>query len=299
VTINSSAIDLSKLAAPEVVETLSFDTIYAAMLTDMITRCQAAGIDFDVTLDSEPVAMVLQAAAYRELLIRQRVNEAAKSVMIAYATGADLDQLGALMDVARLTITAATDTTAAVMEADDDYRARIVLAPESFSVAGPELAYVYWAKTASASVSDASATSPNPGEVVVSVLSVDGDGTAPADMIAAVEALVNSDPVRPLTDAVTVQSATIVNFTLAATIFTFTGPDASVVVASAQSQLVAYLANSRLLGRDITISGLHAALTVEGVQRAVLTSPTADVVCDPTEAAHCTSITVVHGGYAN
>ncbi len=32
--------------------------------------------------------------AYREVIWRQRVNEAARAVMLAYATGADLDQIG-------------------------------------------------------------------------------------------------------------------------------------------------------------------------------------------------------------
>jgi phage-related baseplate assembly protein len=45
------------------------------------------------------------------------------------------------------------------MEADEDLRQRIVLAPESFSVAGPELAYVFHARSAHPDVLDASATS--------------------------------------------------------------------------------------------------------------------------------------------
>ena len=44
------------------------------------------------------------------------------------------------------------------------------------------------------------AVSPEPGEVVVSVLSRQGDGTAPAALIDKVATVLNDDEVRPLTD---------------------------------------------------------------------------------------------------
>ncbi|NUV25651.1 hypothetical protein MS6204_04603 [Escherichia coli] len=42
-------------------------------------------------LESEPATKLLQENAYRELLLRQRINEAAQAVMVAYAMGGDLD----------------------------------------------------------------------------------------------------------------------------------------------------------------------------------------------------------------
>ncbi len=41
-------------------------------------------------LESEPATKLLQENAYRELLLRQRINEAAQAVMVAYAMGGDL-----------------------------------------------------------------------------------------------------------------------------------------------------------------------------------------------------------------
>ena len=64
------------------------------------------------------------------------------------------------------------------MESDPDFRRRIQLAPEGFSVAGPEGAYIFHALSADPGVLDACATSPSPGEVVVTVLARAGDGTA-------------------------------------------------------------------------------------------------------------------------
>jgi phage-related baseplate assembly protein len=114
--------------------------------------------------------------------------------MLAYATGPDLDHLAALVGVKRLTITPADPltNTPAVMESDDALRQRVVLAPDSFSVAGPELAYVFHARSADPEVLDASCTSPSPGEVVVTVLGRGGDGTVSPEVIQAVEDTVNS-----------------------------------------------------------------------------------------------------------
>jgi phage-related baseplate assembly protein len=100
---------------------------------------------------SDPAVKVLEVVAYREMLIRQQFNERARQVMLAYATGSNLDQLGALLDVGRL-----------AGEADTAYRARIQLAPEAFSVAGPASAYRFYALSAAPTIADASVPRPGP-----------------------------------------------------------------------------------------------------------------------------------------
>ncbi len=291
-----TTLDLSRLAAPVFVEQLTFEAILAQMVAEVQARQPA----FDATVDSDPAVKVLQVAAYREMLIRQAFQDGAVQMLVAYATGANLDHLGALVGVSRLVITPADDLTGtpAVMEADDAFRARIVLAPESFTSAGPELAYVSHAKGASGDVLDASATSPAPGKVLVSVLSRLDDGTASPDLIAAVEEIVTDNAVRPLGDDVTVASAQIVRFVVSASLVTFSGPDVSVVLDAARTALAAYLANNRKLGRTITLSGISAALTVAGVHRVDIAAPLADVACDPTQAGWCFDVGIAHGGYA-
>ena len=49
----------------------------------------------------------LEENAYREVIWRQRVNNAAKAVTLAYAEGSDLDVIGANFNVERLVITPA------------------------------------------------------------------------------------------------------------------------------------------------------------------------------------------------
>jgi len=293
----SNSVDLSRLPAPQVVEALDFETIFASMLADLLVRLPT----FDATVESDPALVALEVAAYRELMLRQRVNDAARAVMPAFATGADLDQLAALLGVARLLITAADplNNIADVFESDDDLRRRLVLAPEGYSVAGPEGAYIFHALSSDARVLDASAISPNPGEVLVTILSRTGDGAAPADLVAVVAAYLSDEMRRPMTDFVTVQSVSIVPYAIEAMVLTFSGPDPAIVLAASRARLDDYVARSRRLGRDVTRAGVIAALGgVEGVQNVLLTSPAADVVIDSTQAAFCTGIAITSGGVA-
>lgn len=292
----STTVDLSRLDPPTLVEQLDYEAILARKVARILELLPT----FDATVDSDPAVKVLQIAAYDEMLLRQDFNERLTQRLIAYARGATLDHLGALIGVARLTVRPANPNTgaAAILETDDAFRARIVLGPEGFSVAGPELAYVKRAKDASGLVLDASATSPAPGEVLVSVLSAEGDGVASAEVLAAVAAIVTDKATRPLGDLVTVASAEIVRFDLSARLHTFAGPDPAIVIAAAEAKLNGYLTNARRLGRDVPLSAIYAALTVEGVQRVELLSPPSDVICADTQAPLAAQIAIEHAGYA-
>lgn len=288
-----TAVDLSKLLSPDLVEELSYEDILAAN----IAAVRMILPDF-AARESDPATAVLQVFSYREMLLRQKVNDAGRAVMVAHARGADLDNLGALFGVARFLISDAVPDQgiAAVWESDEDFRRRIVLTPEGYSVAGPEGAYVSHALSADARVLDASAISPDPGEVLVTILARDGNGTAPPDLVALVEAYLSAESRRPLTDFVQVQSAAILEYAVEAEIITFAGPDSAVVLAEARTQLDIYTEESFRMGRDITISGLHAALHRAGVQNVRLISPAAPINVERTEAAYCTGITLRHAG---
>lgn len=292
-------IDLSLVPAPDLIDTLDFEAILASRKASLLALWPEAdrpALAATLAIESEALTLFLEESAYRELLLRARINDAARAVMLAYATGADLDQIGANYGVTRLTITpantAAIPPIAAVLEADADFRARILLSLAALSVAGPQDAYLYHAQSADARVAHVTAQSPSPGEVLITVLARTGDGTPPADLLTAVAAALNDKSVRPLTDHVTVQAPTIVPFVVTATLSTYPGPDASVVLAQAQAALADYLASVRRIGYDITLSGIYAALQRPGVHRVTLTSPAADVVINDSSAGHCTAINV-------
>lgn len=293
-------IDLSQLPSPTIIEELDFETILAdvkAVMVAAFPEYQQAAVAAALTLESEPLTIIAQAMAYRELLLRQRINEGAAACMLSHATGDDLDNIAANLDTERLVITEATDTSDAVTEGDEALRLRAQAAFEGMSVAGPSAAYEYFARSASGQVSDARATSPSPAEVVVAVLSTEGDGTASAALLAAVAAAVNDEEVRPLGDRVTVQSAEIVEYDIDATLYLYPGPESEPIINAAMASLKAFLAdNDKKIGRDIVRSAISAALHVQGVQRVVINMPTTDLQIDNTQAARNTGYTVDNGG---
>jgi phage-related baseplate assembly protein len=290
----SPAVDLSALPPPNLVPQLDFEARFAAKFARLVANLP----EFSALVESDPAIKLLEADSYDELLLAQACNDAARQMLIAYATGPNLEQLGAYYGVTRLVITPANPEagTPAVLESDGELRRRILLAPHSFSVAGPVQAYVYFALSASSDVLDASATSPTPGQVVVSVLSRTGDGTAPAGTLDDVDATVSADTVRPLTDEVIVQSADIVSFDVIADLWLYAGPDPGLIIEAAEASLAAYLAKARRLGRDIPRSAIVAALHVAGIQRVELTQPAADQVMTPLQAGWCDDVTLNYVG---
>ena len=289
-----TTIDLSKLPAPNIIEPLNFELVLAEILTDFQKRMEVAGLPFTAPLESDPVYKLAEVVAYRDLLVRQRVNEAARATMIAYATGSDLDNIAANFGVSRLTVTPADDTAIppvpAVLEDDEDFRQRIPLSLEGYTTAGSEGSYVYHALTASGQVRDVSAVSPEPGRVTVYVLSVEGDGSASGELITTVTDALNSAYVRPMTDQVTVLAASIVPYSVTAELILYPGPDGMAVMDAAHAALTEYATAMHRIGYDVSISGIYQALHRPGVQHVVLTGPVTNIEVGAGQAPYCTAI---------
>jgi phage-related baseplate assembly protein len=295
----SDTIDLSQLPPPDVVETLDYETLLARHKTqflDLHPEVQRPAMAARLEIEGEPIVIVLEALAYAELLLRQRVNESARQCMLASATGTNLDHLAVLLGVQRLTTDPgdpdAFPPITPTYETDERLRARAQLAVEGMSTAGPVESYRYHALSAHGDVADASVTSPTPSEVVITVLSNDGDGSAPPELLAVVDRHLNSDNIRPLTDHVTVQSAEIVTWQLAAVLTLYPGPASGPVLESARLAARQYIDTTRRVGYDVTRSGLFAALHQPGVQNVALASPDADIIISPTQSAHCTGVDI-------
>mgnify|MGYP005980528609 CR=1 FL=1 len=298
-----ATIDLSQLPAPDVVETLDFESILAerkATLVSLYPEDQQDAIARTLALESDPLVKCLEENAYREVIWRQRVNDAAKAVTLAYSGSNDLDVIAGNNNTARLTITPADDSTIpptpAEMESDTDLRLRAQQAFEGLSVAGPVGAYEYHGRSADGRVADISVESPMPACVTISVLSREGDGTASDDLLAIVEKALNAEEVRPVGDRVTVQSAEIVPYEINATLYFYPGPEAEPIRLAAEEKLKTYISSQQRLGRDIRQSAIYAALHVEGVQRVELAAPLADIVLSKYQASFCTEYTITDGG---
>ncbi|MCA7012074.1 baseplate J/gp47 family protein [Dickeya dadantii] len=294
-----ATVDLSQLPQPQIIEVLDFEVILQDVKAVMIAAfpaAQQASVTAALALESEPLAVIAQVIAYREMMLRQRINEGAEACLLSHAVSSDLDNLAANLNTQRLTITEATDTADAVMESDSALRLRAQAAFEGLSVAGPTGAYEYFAKSASGKVADAKAISPSPAVVVVSVLSTEGDGSASADLLATVDAALSADDKRPVGDRLTVQSAEIVRYAITAVLYRYPGPESEPIQQAAQQALRSWLSAQGRIGRDVARSAIMAALHVQGVQRVELLEPAQDIVIGDTQAAYCTGFTVTEGG---
>lgn len=303
--MNFTPIDLSQLPDPSVVEAIDYEQILAerkAYAVSLWPADEQAAIAALLALESEPLTKLLQENAYRETLWRQRVNEAALATLLAKARESDLEQIAAGVNVQRLTIIAANPTAsppqAAVMEGDNALRERAQMAWEGLSTAGPRNSYVFHARSADGLVADATADSPSPAVVVVTIQGALGDGSVDQALIDSVAAYLSDDDRRPVADRLTVQGAEILAYSVDATLYLSTvGPEAEPIRAAAEAKLDAYVNQRRRLGVEVSESAIHAALHAEGVTKVVLTG-WADITPTAAQAAYCTGYSVSIGGQA-
>lgn len=292
-------INLAALPAPDVIEQIDYEQILAARKAYAISLWpadQQAQVAATLALESEPLTKLLQENAYRETLLRQRVNEAALAVLLPFAKAADLEQIAARFNVARLVIIPANPSAvppvAAVMEGDDSLRERTQMALEGLSTAGPRNSYIFHARSADGRAADASCTSPNPAEVVVTVQSALGDGTADAELLGIVTAYLSDEDRRPVADRLTVQSAQVLEYSVTAELHLKTqGPEAEPIRATAEARLAAMVNQRRRLGLEVNSSALDAALHIEGVRRVDLIG-WVDIVATEAQAPYCTGYSV-------
>jgi phage-related baseplate assembly protein len=274
-----TAIDLSAMTPPDIIETLDYEAIVKNMRDDLVARFPAiVGV---IDLESEPARKLIEAFAYRELLLRARINDSARALLLASSYGSNLDHLGALFSTARQP-----------GETDDRFRRRIQLAPEAFSVAGPEGAYQYHALKVAAWARDVSAIMTAPGTVRVTMLKEGAQPVPAADELQDVLIALRDQAVRPLTDVVHVLGPQVVPVAIEARLTLYPGPDGTLVRTRALTALTEWVEKNRMLGMNLRRSAIFARLHQEGVHSVELLSPVDDVVLDDTQVYAITALAV-------
>ena len=188
-------------------------------------------------------------------------------------------------------------TGGADTETDDAYRERVLLAPESFSVAGSVGAYQYWARAVSPAICDVHVANAldSKGEVVggtVAVTILTKTGQPERELLAQVHSELSSEKKRPLCDTVVVNTPETVNYTLNAELVLFTGANALAAKTAAEQAWARYeTARREKLGGDIVPLDIQKVLQVAGVYNVVLTAPTLTIV-KPNQWARCKSVRI-------
>ena len=188
------------------------------------------------------------------------------------------------------------DTTAGGNDAetDDQLRARIKLAPASFSVAGPTEAYIFWAKSADPSIVDVACVTTNPGEVTLYPLCA--GGLLPSSQILAdVLAICSDTKIRPQNDTVLSAAPTVSNYSIEVNLTTYTSAIDADVITAVTAALQSYVnINLNSLGKDVILTEIIALSKLEGqVYDVAVVNPTGNVIAGADNVyTNCTGITV-------
>lgn len=257
-----AALDLSEIAPPDIIDPLNFELILDEMIEDFKGRFPEYNVE---GLESDPIIKALQVGAARELLLRAKVNDAARAVMLASSQKGDLDQLAALYKTKRLIIGTKPDSNEPLYEDDIAYKRRVSLAPEAFSSAGPRGAYIYFALTGDGEIrytTDADAMKETGGHVVVAIMGPLGEPTD-FEIKKVTEALSGEDRL-PMTDYVTVRGAERHEFDVNGVLTIAAGPDASMMKDKCIAGVQKYTDSQYKLNGEITKSAVINAGFVDG-----------------------------------
>lgn len=197
-------LDVTRLKASPAVTVERFSIAEAVDYAVLIPQGTRVTADASLFFATTETSLIPAGQTFVDVPVQCLASGAAGNGFVAGQINRLVDPLAVVVTVANVETTAG----GADVEGDDALRHRIHLAPEKFTVAGSELAYVYWALSAHPGIADVTATSPLPGDVKLYVVLTGGiipDPTGPE--ITAVLEATSGKKVRPLTDRVAVLPA--------------------------------------------------------------------------------------------
>ncbi|MGD9567513.1 MAG: baseplate J/gp47 family protein [Sedimentibacter sp.] len=187
---------------------------------------------------------------------------------------------------------------------DEEYFELLRASQNSYSTAGPEGAYIYYAKRVSTQIEDVVVNSPDRGQVNIYALMNDGT-VANEEIKNAIYTACNDKYIRPLTDFLVVADAEIVPYSIDFTYYISrtTTLSAVEIEAAVNTAVYEYIAWQRKkLGRDINPDELRQYIKAAGVKRIELVEPVFTVLRDGSDnsipqVAAIGNISITSGGY--
>ncbi|HTM78170.1 MAG TPA: baseplate J/gp47 family protein, partial [Devosia sp.] len=258
--------------------------------TEFIARLKAAfdavGIDYDVDLlATDPGVILMEVAAYIDVNLRQRINEAIRANLLAFAYGGDLDHLAQFYDVSRQ-----------MGEGDERLRERVVLAIRGRSTGGTEPRYQAIAMAADVRIADVSVyTVGRDPTVRVAIFSSDNNGVASQSLVDKVSAALNDPAVRMVNDLIVVAPAVRQVVNISAQVWLL--PQAPISTVSViEAALRSAWADQIVMGRDVTRSWVVSRLMLGDVQRVEIDSPASDIAVPADQAAALGAVNLTVAG---
>ncbi|MDQ0301358.1 baseplate J/gp47 family protein [Ancylobacter polymorphus] len=286
--------DLAGFPAAEAIETLGVEQILARHVADFLAGWDALRSErpdlnlppFDTAhLETEETRIIFRPGAFREMLLRGRINDAIRANLLAYASGSDIDHLAVFYGVTRL-----------VGETDQRLKLRTILAIQGRSTGGTAPRYRGEALGASLRVEDARPYRDGRDPTInVAVLSTDNNGVADAGLLATVTAALNADAVRMVNDVIKVIPAVKNVVSIAAKAWLLPNSSDAVINEAAGALRSAWAAESGI-GFDLVPEWVTARLMIAGLQRVQVITPY--VEAGPNEAIALGDISIVNEGRA-
>jgi len=318
----------NQLAEPAIVTVEAFEDLLAEFKTFVVeyvaarSPASAAKLVDSLENESELLTLALEAFCVRLQTHERKYNARTKQMLAWWATGTNLDARLADMGLERQLLDpgdlAAFPPIAPVYESDDDARLRYYLAPhapaagsrmqyrreiftlgqrpvvkvENASAGVVTVTYTFAPDSYAAQIKDGNGRRTAPGEVTVTVLSRDGDGTPSEALLDGVREHFARPDVRPETDLVIVQAAQIKPYKIRVVAKINPGPDSGLTKAAAQQQLQEYAeACHRLEGR-VDPSWIDYTLHSAGAVQLQILEPLAPIVTTAFQAPYCTGVEV-------
>jgi len=250
---------------------------------------------YDVeNLEFDPIKINQEACSYFELMLRDRVNQAARSVTLAYAIGTDLDAIASRYPggVPRLP-----------NESDDRYRRRIWLSPNTLSPHGTAEAYEFWALTAMPSLRDVTAIRSVQHDyyptILITCLKEPPADPKPTDQeLVTIRAYIQSLSRQGLTDVISVNPPKIREIEYKLDIWFYPGANADTTMKQIVNNLATLVNDQYWLGHDHTHTAIHAACRLTGVHHVDILLPEDDVFVAMDWVIKVTQVTVRNAGRA-
>jgi phage-related baseplate assembly protein len=204
------------------------------------------------------------------------------TVMGFAANGYVVGQVNQLVNFSSPFVVSASNTTitagGADTEEDDDYRQRLYLVPDSFSVAGPIGAYEFWAYSANPAIMDVAVYGPptSPAGQAHVVILLDGGSLPTSTVLNQVYNVVNANNIRPLTDFVFVEAPVTTGYSLNVQYWIDSENiqlEQTIItnVSSAIQNWITYVGTA--IGRSIIPSKLVQMIMEAGADRVLINSP--------------------------
>lgn len=160
-------------------------------------------------------------------------------------------------------------------ESDDSMKERIYLAPAGYSVAGPEAALEYFTRKAYTDIGDVKVTTPAECEVKIIVIGKNGELLS-NDVMRSIEDYLKEEPVKPMTDRVTVAAPTAENLNVNFTYYinrseASRAEEIQAKVRTAAEDYIKWQCSK--IGRDIEPGKLIEYVMAAGAKRVTVSSP--------------------------